>query len=476
MSNGKSLFLLDVDSIQNYIFDTNRLKTIIGASWLVDHINAADDGETFDLLKDPNYAFTTKRDTAEIRKSPNFIYSSGGNTKIILDGDHAEDFEKAITSDYARYGISVTTHIHPMDDSDFIQKTLVPAEAALTQKKYNKSFVTAPPSSSYFKTCELCGKRYASKKAQESVVCNICKMRYDKGGKNPRLLPDYTFISNMEKMTLRSDMVAVVVMDGNRMSKKIAKLNSVESLRNFATSLGTIIKDAFNECLKDSFPDQKKACSFTSIRPLIMGGDDLCFIIDAAAALDFVNKFTEETAKKSKEQKTLFGSEGVQFSTGILFIKPNYPFNFAYRIAHSLLRSAKRYSREHKHCSSVDFHFLLTSSGDEIEKVRESEYRYGDYFLTEKPYPSDQLTDLKKNAGKLRLLARNKIKSMRQILRLGLHQSTVELLKYGIRMDAEERKQYRKFLNDCGWQKYDGNPFWRTGLLDLAELTDPIKR
>ena len=476
MSNGKSLFLLDVDSIQNYIFDTNRLKTIIGASWLVDHINAADDGDTLELLKRPEYGFTTKGDTAEIRKSPDFIYSSGGNTKIILDRDYVQDFEKAITRAYAKYGISVTTHIQSMD-SDFIKKTLLPAEAALAQKKYNKDFNSGIPSSPYFKICELCGKRYAEAERDGVIMCDICSRKYEERKKRPRLFPNYDFIVDMEKMKkyLKSDMVAVVVMDGNRMGEKVARLPSHSDLKKFAKELENTIKESFDECLSDSFPSEKESKSFNSIRPLIMGGDDLCFIIDAVAALDFINEFIEKITEKSKTQKALFGQKGIQFSVGVLFVKPNYAFNFAYRIAHSLLRSAKRYSREHGDCSAVDFHFLLTSSGDEIEMTREREYQYEGHLLTQKPYPAKKLPDLKADAGQLQLLARNKVKSLRQILRLGRDQSTVELLKYAVRMNKQERGKYKKLLNDYGWKSIRES-IWCTGLLDLAELTELVRR
>ncbi|OPX38178.1 MAG: hypothetical protein B1H11_04870 [Desulfobacteraceae bacterium 4484_190.1] len=473
MNTDKKLFLLDVDNIQGYIFDTNKLRTIIGASWIIDHINAADDGNTLELLKKNGFGSTID----DIRKHKDFIYSSGGNTKIIFDSfEKAQKFETAITYAYARYEIPVTTYIQTVDDTDFINKTLIPAETALAQKKYSKAFEMDIPASPYFKICELCGKRYASEKSRKSVVCNICKVRYDKGGKKTRLFPDYTFVTNMEKMRLRSDMVALVVMDGNRIGEKIAGLDSIEKLQEFAAALESIIKDAFDLSLDRTFPDEKSACSFGSIRPLIMGGDDLCFIIDAANALNFVNTFTQEIAGQSQNQNGPFGRQGVQFSTGILFAKRNYPFNFAYRIAHSLLRSAKRYSREHKDCSAVDFHFLLTSSGDEIEKVRENEYRYGDHFLTAKPYLASELDSLRTAAVNLRLLSKNKIKSMRKILRLGRYQSTVELLKYAIRMDQAERKKYRDLLNSFGWRKHKGEHFWRTRLLDLAELTDMVRR
>ncbi|MCD4762701.1 MAG: hypothetical protein K8R09_02660 [Desulfobacterales bacterium] len=42
------LFCLDIDGIQNYIFSTNRLKTIAGASSIIDRLNNT---ETVEKLK-----------------------------------------------------------------------------------------------------------------------------------------------------------------------------------------------------------------------------------------------------------------------------------------------------------------------------------------------------------------------------------------------------------------------------------------
>ncbi|MDY6855429.1 MAG: hypothetical protein SWO11_12100 [Thermodesulfobacteriota bacterium] len=97
MSPKKYFFILDVDSIQKYIFNTNRLKTIVGASALLDYINANNDGETLAFLKGSKYGFTTNGSIDEIKKSLNFIYSAGGATQVIFPTEKlAYDFQSRI--------------------------------------------------------------------------------------------------------------------------------------------------------------------------------------------------------------------------------------------------------------------------------------------------------------------------------------------------------------------------------------------
>jgi len=55
MAGEKVLFVLDVEKIQDYIFSTNKLKTIIGASILLDELNASPKENTIKFLSHPTY-------------------------------------------------------------------------------------------------------------------------------------------------------------------------------------------------------------------------------------------------------------------------------------------------------------------------------------------------------------------------------------------------------------------------------------
>ncbi|RLC11010.1 MAG: hypothetical protein DRI57_19540 [Deltaproteobacteria bacterium] len=476
----KHLFLLDADSIQSYIFNTNRLKTIIGASWLIDHINAASKGDTHRLIREADNELKKNKN----KETVEFIYSAGGNTKLIFpSAESAQVFDQKIKKAYNRHGISVTTHIHPIKgDANDINRTITPAQKILAQKKYNKDRALNLPASPFFKLCELCGKEYAENIRKdgddEIVICTVCDQKFSKAEERLRLFPDYEFFTNIEKMKTVKNMIAVVVMDGNNMSAKIRKLGTVDELKQFAQKTEDIIREAFDSCLTEVLPDEscadKKNRKFNTIRPLIIGGDDICLIIAAVYALDFAQHFIKKVETLSKHSPDLFGKKGITFSAGILFIKKNYPFNFAHGIAESLLRSAKRFSKEHGECSALDFHILLSSSGDDIEKTREREYKYDDHVLTQKPFHVGDMENRLEAAENLStMLARNKVKYLRQALRRSREASMVEMLKLALRMGEKTRGDYIKFLNDYGWQK-ESDKLWHTGILDLVEITDIV--
>ena len=101
MAAKQFLALLEVDKIQSYIFATNKLKEIRGASYLLSEINEA---TTAQVLKD--YSSAKKK-----------ILSTGGVTKVIFDDENeAYKFLKQMEGIYQRELItaSVTTHVEPI--------------------------------------------------------------------------------------------------------------------------------------------------------------------------------------------------------------------------------------------------------------------------------------------------------------------------------------------------------------------------
>lgn len=293
MGNEKYLFLLDVDKIQAYIFATNKLKTIIGASRLLDEINAGPAGDTLSLLSEPKYGFSNVGSADLAKKSPKFILSGGGNTKVVFEPHNgasaeklARDFEARITTAYRRLGISVTTHIEPIPAVDSTGwNSLTRAEHALAQKKYGKISSEAIAASPYFKLCETCGQDYAKEKHgptdDEVMMCSTCKAKFDNAKGDFRLFPRLKFETDVKEMKLDGDMLAVVVMDGNKMGEKIRRLGSLAKLKDFSAKTEEILAKAFTESLEKPFPEQYATKHFRSIRPIIIGGDDICFTVAA---------------------------------------------------------------------------------------------------------------------------------------------------------------------------------------------------
>lgn len=97
--------------------------------------------------------------------------------------------------------------------------------------------------------------------------------------------------------------------------------------------------------------DQRAGEELTGrLLPIVVGGDDVTLICDAALAVPFVRAFAEGFARRTAEQPTLSaiacqatGHAGLTASAGIAVIKPHHPFGAAYELAEALTVSAKRF-------------------------------------------------------------------------------------------------------------------------------------
>ena len=246
-------------------------------------------------------------------------------------------------------------------------------------------------------------------------------------------------------------------------------------MKNFSGRVESIIHDTLKCFIKKRSPGPE----IDFIRPVIVGGDDVAFIIKAEYGLDFTIKLIKQIKEMSgsEENKSLFKG-GIEMSAGIVFMKHNYPVAIGYSIAESLLKSAKKASNENEDTAMIDFHIMQTASADNISGIRDNEYVYCDvdgkeYLLTKKPY---SITDLEKYVKRIKTLksifkiSGNKLKKIRDIIRLGREASRFELLKMAVKMDDKNRKNFLTNFTEDMWKEKDGR--FQTDLLDLVEMND----
>ena len=469
----KYLFCLDIDTIQDYIFRTTKLKTIVRASALIDRIN---------FTESVNELWSSKN-------SYEIIYSKGGNTKVVFDdNDDAEKYKTKLINLYKEYSIDVTTNIKKFDPAKESENTVIKdSEQEIQKKKYNKDVTTTLVTSPYLKNCELCGKEYAEFKytfpANEiKYICKVCNNKLAENATSFRGLAGYTFKENFEEM-FPQDMLAVVVMDGNKMGKKIETLidnnkdDAFMKLKEFSDRTETIIHESLVNCLEKISLDK----DVNYFRPIIVAGDDICFVIQAQKALDFTEHVIQSIIDESKKDPQLFGEQGIQMCAGIVFMKHNFPFNIGYSIAESLMRNAKRKSVENQNQSVIDFHILFSASGDNISIIRDNEYyyeRFGkEYMLTKKPYSLKELSDFENRLHSLcGYLSKNKIKQIREFLHDGLEQSKLEMMKYASKIgDENDRRVFiGEFIEGKKLWENDNN-LYRTDVLDIIEMMEILE-
>ena len=110
--------------------------------------------------------------------------------------------------------------------------------------------------------------------------------------------------------------------------------------------------------------------------PLVVGGDDLTALVDAAAALPFVRAYLEEFGRVSAADelvRRVNDGRGLTAAAGIAVVKPHFPFSTAYELAEELCRNAKDARSEIPGTVSVhavDVHVLFDSVVSSLDALR----------------------------------------------------------------------------------------------------------
>lgn len=513
MSTKQALALLEVDKIHNYIFATNKLKEIRGASYLLSEINET---KTEQVLK----SCSTARQK---------IISTGGVTKVIFDDENeAHDFFKQMERIYQEELItaSVTTHVEPIT-YDF-HSAIGKGESAIRRKKEDKKYIFQVNTSGYYKICTLCGQ-YPVKETESTPegilwLCASCKQ---KRTYSHRRLPIHDRIDNIikkdspmvnkvefpkefEDIGEKSGMegyMGYVVADGNRMGEKI-KLPAVSSdakrYHHFSEKVKECTDEALVEAITESVPktsDERDNSVFLPVLVLILGGDDMTLVTTAESALLLANKFSQKFQQKTKEK----GIPEISMSVGVVISKIAFPiFSYA-KLGEELLKSAKRLSRDRwskdrKEVGTIDFMVVTSPSTQSLEEVRRDTFYYekkdtGERFwLTARPYTTTE-SDYDFNLGKLLNFSRQfknsdfprtRLKAMERYLRMGKGNSILEFCTTRLRLKETKETHYRllddfistfKLHEQMPWriEKDKAGEYFLTNLLDLVEIYEFVQ-
>jgi CRISPR/Cas system-associated protein Cas10 (large subunit of type III CRISPR-Cas system) len=215
---------------------------------------------------------------------------------------------------------------------------------------------------------------------------------------------------------------------------------------------------------------------YLPILPIVYGGDDITFICDGrlgiSLAIEYIRNFEKETA----ERPDCRGK--VTSCAGIAIVKSHYPFAQAYKLAEDLCNSAKNYRRKIEiEGSYLDWHFALSGFSGGIKEIREREYKVKKGWLTLRPVTLDENPKeslrawpvIRRGIEEFRrpnwVGRRNKLKALREVLRLGPESVKQFMLRYEIKRLPEVAPSMTD-LSEKGWH---GD---YCGYFDAIELCD----
>jgi len=334
----KYLYGASVQGIQDFIFATNKLQEIVGASEIVKSV--ADEFEKISGYK---------------KGDEHILINTAGNIKAIFDTKEAcqkvvLEFPKIISQ--MAYGITISQAVVAFDGEakDYINEL----EKRLKIQR-NKPSIPLDISINIMK---LNPKTARAKINQDEDTATSQKLKANREfyKKNPTVteFKDFSYMKNSKGK------IAVIHIDGNGLGKIVKDLG--EKLSAFSIELDKATKKAVKDAKKDSM----------HIREVIVGGDDVTVICNANDALAFTKNFLTNFEDETKRIQELEGiKDKLTACAGIAYCNEKYPFHYAVDLAETLCGVAKNHSNREDSC--LMFHNIQGSHYQSWDKFVEDE-------------------------------------------------------------------------------------------------------
>ncbi len=478
----KYALLIDITSIQKYVFSSSKLKENLGASYLISDLYHS-------LINQNEYV-------KDIPKTEGYI--GGGNALFLFDTAYqAEEFVRKWTRSLLvnAPGITVASAINEWDESKFTESRKVLFDKL---KESKSKFIAQTIIQRHGISAECQSDGYSmdvwsnSEEGYISAATNAKIIAFPESKKKTdekfqdQLKTKYSFTDLLDELGQSrgsENHIAIVHIDGNSMGDRFKELQTLKETKQLSKDVENAIVDSFKILLDKITAEiesgklndymnikiEKGKPTKLPIRPIILGGDDVTFVCDGRLGIYYGKIFMEEFNKK-------YVSYGGPLSScaGIAVIKTKYPFYKGYQLAEELCANAKSRRRELNDKGSwLDFHITYGGFSGSLEEIREKYYRAPLGSLIYRPYKISNpavysFDEFLINAKKLKKeWPNNKIKELREVLTLG---------EDAAKTFVNETKARNLQLPHVNGEKYEDNLFdsnkTKTPYFDMIELLE----
>jgi len=373
------LYGASVQGIQEFIFKTNSLQEIVGASEIVKSIEGI-------------FSETARLDEKDI------WLNAAGNIKAVF---YDEQKLRAVVKKLPRkimqtgYGITISQAVVDMENPKFTDKKeaikelerglkiqrnrpSIPLDTSINILKLNPKTARAIWSESNE------GLDIATQQKRDAYATWFKQQRMSE--KDFEKSKEMAFISNGKSK------IAVIHADGNGLGQLIPHIKNIPS---FSKALEAATIKAFEKA--------KECIANNKIRKVILGGDDMTVICDANYALEFTQTFLQEFEKQTKGIKELqeIGVPKLTACAGIAYANEKYPFHYAISVAEALCSVTKKHAKKldaNLAPSSLMFHNIQSSNFQSWDKFVQDELTiyndsktircdFGPYYLEQEAQP-----------------------------------------------------------------------------------------
>ena len=429
--------LLDTQSIQKYIFSGTKLKTNVGASYIVDRV--FEDVLVGEILLNKAYlqilgiqkvntegwmeengpeSIEGVVKSNQLPEDGYVAYIGGGNTLILFKEEVAgennsnlkrivQEFTSTLLCKYPGLKIGAAIGDIQLDEANFSASISAMYQQLQQNKQKIHPLVNVPmtghtlpcpvngeSANAYIKDgLTVGGPRFIShevlaktKKAEEANQ-ELARDYY--GALNQEVLYQFPQEFNNLGSQEGDNYLAIVHIDGNSMGERFSDCKSLAERTKLSKTVATVTEKAFYkiveltasispaEYLAEGIDVGSSTHPYLPMRPIIIGGDDVTFVCHARLAVVLAQAFMKKLENLSrKELKPLTKDKkdtAIYSCAGIAILNASYPFFRGYELAEQMCAKAKEQARE-KQGSWLDFIILHGEQAPTVDQIRKQEY------------------------------------------------------------------------------------------------------
>jgi hypothetical protein len=430
---GWSLLAFDTNHVKRYVFGTDTLKEIRGASSLLDYLNRI---KMTQLAEEYQYHAQT-------------VYAHGGSGLFLVPTEQVEHFGKRVQQAYQEEtggGASLTFVWQPLPDNikeidgEKIVDILELLPWQFQEEKLHPLGSLALVTHPFLRLCDACGIEYADadserqhiprdsdeidpdekdaryctscqrKRIRDSAVKTLVKTLVKKVGAETEISPDeYLWHRIIPQLCLMKydippqterpsdfnvfrdfkgakEYLGLIYADANNMGRHLERADSLLLRKKMAhkvdDALYTAVCTAIVQHLK--IADHMKSKSEWGrehdqpVFPfdiLLLGGDDICMVVPASVAMDVALTIAETFRKETQAEHTL--------SVSVVLAPVKYPFGLLQDMAETSLKFAKKVGADARSSQQngvpvddtrINFLLVTGSINSDFKAVYESTY------------------------------------------------------------------------------------------------------
>lgn len=355
--------ILEVSRKQDYIFASKKLRENAQRSAQISYVTSS--------------AFFRRAAGERYLEEENLVYAGGGHTVLQFDGpDQARAFARQVTGAAMEEfrGLELFVKQMPYVSAKTPGDNLKELSRRLEEKKALRrgSF------------------RYTALGVEELDPETFRPRGFKR--ELPHAAPDvleppegYQFPREFSELAGADNFIAVVHIDGNAMGKRVDGIYRsagddwtacCEKLRRFSAGIQRDFEAAFQQTVEELIRQGHCGDHVLPIRPVILAGDDVCFVTAGNLGLECARVFLEKlTARSNEEDRLPYAA-----CAGVALVHQKYPFHQAYQLSEELCSSAKQFGAKlngEGKVSALDWHIEFGQLKENLAQIR-ADYRTED--------------------------------------------------------------------------------------------------